>query len=87
MLFEKLIQGRITKLNRSEKLSRSLVKTLSWRVVGTLDTILITYLITHRFDAAAAIGGLELISKMVLYFLHERAWNNIKWGNERIRKN
>lgn len=63
-----------------EKIKRSLLKTLSWRVIGTLDTIIISYLITGRLTMAISIGGIEMVSKMVLYFFHERAWNTIKWG-------
>ena len=63
-----------------ENIKRSLVKTISWRVVGTLATVIISYLITGTLALAFSIGGIELISKMVLYFFHERAWNNIKWG-------
>lgn len=63
-----------------EKLKRSLVKTVSWRVVGTIATIIISYLITGTLTLAFSIGVIELISKLILYFFHERAWNKIKWG-------
>ena len=63
-----------------EKLKRSIVKTISWRVEGTLATVTISYAVTGTLALAFSIGGLELISKMVLYFFHERAWNNLKWG-------
>jgi uncharacterized membrane protein len=63
-----------------EKIKRSLVKTISWRVVGTLDTIIITWLITRTLTIAFSVGAIELVSKMVLYFFHERVWNGIKWG-------
>ena len=63
-----------------EKLKRSLVKTVSWRVVGTIATIIISYLITGTLTLAFSIGIIELISKLILYFFHERAWNKIKWG-------
>ena len=61
----------------SEKPMRSVV---SWRTIGTLDTILISWLITGKLDLAFSIGGIELVTKMVLYFFHERIWNSIKWG-------
>lgn len=63
-----------------ENVQRSLVKTISWRVIGTLDTVLISWLITGSFKFAASIGAIELVSKMILYFFHERAWNLIEWG-------
>lgn len=63
-----------------EKPIRSVVKTLSWRTVGTLDTILISWLVIGDVTLAFSIGSLELFTKMILYFLHERTWNKIKWG-------
>ena len=63
-----------------EKLKRSLAKTVSWRVVGTIATVIISYIITGTLALAFSIGIIELISKLVLYFFHERAWNKIKWG-------
>ena len=64
----------------NEKPYRSIVKTVSWRAVGTLDTIVISYLVTGNLKMAASIGSIELITKMVLFYFHERAWNKIKFG-------
>ena len=64
----------------SEKPTRSIVKSISWRVIGTLDTIIISWIITGTLTLAFSIGFVELISKMVLYFFHERMWNKIQWG-------
>jgi len=64
----------------SEKPLRSLVKSISWRLIGTLDTILISWLVTGTLSLAFAIGSIEMLTKMVLYFFHERVWNTIKWG-------
>lgn len=64
----------------SENIKRSLVKTISWRAVGTITTVAISYIITGTMALAFSIGGIELVSKMVLYFFHERAWEKIKWG-------
>jgi len=50
------------------------LKTITWRIVGTLDTMLISWFITGSWKAGLAIGFTEVITKMVLYFLHERAW-------------
>ena len=63
-----------------EKIKRSLVKTISWRIVGTIATIIISYAITGTLALAFSIGIVELVSKLILYFFHERAWNKIKWG-------
>jgi len=53
---------------------RHLAKTITWRIVGTMDTILLGWIITGNFKVGMTIGGVEVITKMVLYFLHERAW-------------
>ncbi len=66
----------------SEKPMRSIVKALSWRIIGTLDTIGISWLLTGEMNTALAIGSLELITKMLLYFGHERIWNRINFGRE-----
>ncbi len=52
----------------------SLFKTVSWRIIGTLDTMFISYLLTGKLDIALSIGGIEIVTKMILYYLHERAW-------------
>lgn len=64
----------------TEKPIRSIVKSISWRAVGTVDTIIISWLVTGTLSLAFSIGSIELVTKMVLYFCHERAWNLIKWG-------
>jgi len=66
-----------------EKAYRSVVKTISWRTVGTLDTIIIAYFITGDLTMAASIGSIEVVTKMVLYYFHERAWNKISLGKEK----
>jgi uncharacterized membrane protein len=64
----------------TEKPIRSIVKSISWRIIGTLDTVLISWVITGQLALAFSIGSVELVTKMVLYFFHERIWNTIKWG-------
>lgn len=63
----------------SEKHIRSIVKAVSWRIVGTIDTMVIAWLITGELTMAVSIGAIEVITKMVLYYGHERVWNAIKW--------
>jgi uncharacterized membrane protein len=60
--------------------ARSLAKGISWRIVGTVDTILISYFITGQWFAAVKIGLFEVITKVTLYYLHERIWGRVKWG-------
>jgi uncharacterized membrane protein len=59
-------------------IARHLAKTVTWRIVGTLDTMFLGWIITGSLKLGLAIGGTEVLTKMVLYFLHERAW--FKWG-------
>jgi uncharacterized membrane protein len=63
-----------------EKPYRSVVKAISWRTVGTIDTIVVSYFITGNLVMAASIGTIEVITKMALYYFHERAWNKISFG-------
>jgi uncharacterized membrane protein len=63
-----------------DKLTRSFIKSLCWRFIGTIDTILISYFVTGEIDFALSIGMIELITKMGLYVLHERLWNRVSWG-------
>jgi uncharacterized membrane protein len=59
---------------------RHLAKTVTWRIIGTIDTIILGWIITGEVNKGLAIGGVEVISKMGLYYLHERAWYKIKFG-------
>ena len=73
----------------SEKPIRSLTKALSWRVTGSIDTMLLSWLFTGDMAIAAAIGLTEVVTKMVLYYVHERVWNRIPLGrhsDERVQQ-
>jgi len=67
---------------QSEKPIRSVVKAVSWRVVGTIDTFVVSYFVLGegKWREAIAISGVDFMTKMILYFAHERVWNKIKWG-------
>ena len=62
------------------KARRSLAKTLSWRILATSDTFLISRFITGTISMAGAIAGIEVITKMFLYYMHERGWDKVKFG-------
>ena len=68
---------------------RHLLKTITWRIIGTLDTMVLSWIITGNWKWGVTIGGVELLTKMVLYYLHERAWYRYsKFGiNERDKNN
>jgi uncharacterized membrane protein len=53
---------------------RHIAKTLSWRLIGTIDTIVLSGVITGSWELGLTIGGVEVFTKMILYFLHERVW-------------
>lgn len=59
---------------------RSVAKAASWRTVGTIDTILISWIITGKLSFALSIGVVEVFTKMLLYYVHERLWNRVKSG-------
>ena len=65
---------------KSESHVRSFVKGISWRITGTVDTMLISYFVTGNPLTALKIGGVEIFTKLALYYLHERVWQKIKWG-------
>ena len=64
----------------SDKPIRSIVKAISWRLIGTIDTMVVSYFVVADVKTASTIAGVDFLTKMVLYFFHERLWNTIKWG-------
>ena len=81
--------NEVTALNTGEKLVekpiRSIAKAISWRVTGTIDTVIVSYVLTGSPKAALSIGFAELFTKMALYYLHERAWMRIKFGKDVVK--
>lgn len=65
---------------KQESHLRSLIKGISWRITGTLDTVLVATFVTHDFSTALKIGAVEVFTKIALYYGHERIWQKIKWG-------
>lgn len=61
---------------------RHLLKSVTWRILGTLDTMLLAWLITGNPLTGLKIGLLELVTKMALYFLHEKVWHKVRYGLE-----
>lgn len=80
ILDNKASESKYDSDKESEKPVRSIVKAISWRVIGTLDTLVISYLLTGEVAIAASIASVDFITKMFLYFFHERLWNKINWG-------
>jgi uncharacterized membrane protein len=63
--------------DRADKPIKSLIKSVSWRIVGTIDTMIISYFITGKVTVAISIGSVEVITKTILYYFHERLWAHI----------
>lgn len=63
---------------------RSVLKTLTWRVIATVTTIGLVYLFFGKLETAAAVGGIEVVLKVLFYFLHERAWGRSSIGRKKI---
>ncbi len=62
---------------------RSAGKAISWRIVGSIDTFVLTFLITGNVVSAGSVASLESITKIALYYLHERAWLFVPFGHAR----
>ncbi|TMM50434.1 DUF2061 domain-containing protein [Qipengyuania marisflavi] len=60
--------------------SRSFAKAASWRILGSIDTFLLSWFFTGSPKAAGAIATTEVLTKLVLYYFHERAWSSVSWG-------
>jgi len=65
---------------------RHILKTFSWRAVGTLDTIVLSWIITGNPLTGIKIGGAEIITKMLLYYGHEKLWYRIDFGLDKRKK-
>ena len=59
---------------------RTIVKTFPWRVTASLTTFIIAWILTGDLLIGVSIGSIEAITKIFLYYFHERIWNNIDWA-------
>lgn len=64
----------------SETRSRSAAKSLSWRVVATLTTVLLVLAFTGEVSIALSVGGAEVVAKLIIFYVHERIWDRFSWG-------
>ena len=71
-------------LLKKDKHYRSVIKGISWRFFGTMDTIIIALFVTGKIAKALSIGFTEVFTKVGLYYLHERLWQKIKFGTKPI---
>ena len=63
---------------------RTILKTISWRFTATATTITLVYLFTGQIRTAIEVGLLELVAKMIIYYLHEKGWARLKFGRVEI---
>ncbi len=68
-----------------ETKTRAMLKTISWRFWATITTMALVFLFTGHFEIALAIGGIEVIMKMLLYYLHERTWDKVRFGKKQVK--
>ncbi|MCI3135329.1 DUF2061 domain-containing protein [Phenylobacterium aquaticum] len=66
----------------SEHHLRSLVKGVSWRFIGSLDTFVLSLLVTGNAKWSVSIASIEALTKIALYYFHERGWERLHWGRE-----
>jgi adenylylsulfate kinase len=65
--------------------ARTIVKTISWRILATLTTVSLVYIFIGDVSIALSVGGIEIFLKMLVYFIHERIWDKIKFGKKEIQ--
>ena len=63
-----------------ETRKRTLAKTATFRVTATLVTVILVFILTRNWILSGSIGVIDVISKTVVYYLHERAWDRVSWG-------
>lgn len=61
---------------------RSLAKAVTWRITGSIDTFILSWIITSDIKVAGTISAVEIITKIILFYLHERGWALISWGEK-----
>lgn len=66
-----------------ESHTRTVIKAVSWRVIASVTTMSIVYILTRKWEITLGAGVLEAASKMLFYYLHERAWHKIGWGKKK----
>ena len=65
---------------KNPSFKRHIAKTITWRIIGTIDTMILGWFVTGNPITGLKIGGLEVLCKMILYFIHERIWYKMNFG-------
>lgn len=74
------------KVGIGDSRKRHLIKTVSWRALGTLDTIILSWIISGDPFTGLKIGFAEVVTKMILYYFHERSWYKINFGLDKRKR-
>lgn len=64
----------------TERRLRTVVKSLSWRIIATITAIGLVYAFTGSFTMALSLGIIEVVGKLIIYYIHDRAWQHLRWG-------
>lgn len=72
-----------SKIRSSENTKRSFAKAMTFRGVIIMADTIITYTISHRVDITIGFVVFTNVASTLIYFLHERAWSYVNWGNKR----
>ena len=63
---------------------RSIVKAITFRIIATITTMILVLILTGDLALAGVVGALDLILKLLIYYLHERVWDKVHWGNKSV---
>jgi uncharacterized membrane protein len=63
--------------------ARSIAKAVSFRMIATLSTMIVIYAITGSLALANIVGAIDFVTKIIIYYFHERLWEKISWGHTR----
>lgn len=77
---------KLSEVKNKVSYKRHLAKTITWRLIGTLDTIVISWIISGNPIIGLKVGFVEVFTKMALYFLHERIWYKTKFGIKKVKQ-
>lgn len=79
MILDQVIKG-------AETHPRSFLKAVTWRMLGSVDTFMLSYFFTGRAGVAGAIASTEVVTKIILYYFHERVWSMSEWGHRPLHE-
>lgn len=65
---------------KKETKTRSVVKSITWRMLATITTIILVKIFTGNLKIAISVGFVETLSKLMIFYVHERTWTQVRWG-------